>query len=94
MPLPITVYGATDCDDTERTYAHLRARQIPFREVNIDHAPDAERFVIVVNGGFRSTPTLILGEGNLKIILTEPTPAELDQTLTQLGDDLSTFFHI
>lgn len=94
MPLPITVYGATDCDDTERTCAHLRTRQIPFREVNIDLNPDAERFVILVNDGFRSTPTLILGEGNLKIILTEPTNAELDQldqALARLGDNLFSY---
>lgn len=82
MSLPLTLYGATDCDDTERTRAHLRKYDVPFREVNIDHDTEAERFVIFINGGFRSTPTLVIGEGKLKIILTEPTNAELDNVLT------------
>lgn len=81
MSLPIVMYGATDCDDTERTRAHLLARNVPFREVNIDHDADAERFVMFINNGYRSTPTLILGEGKRKLILTEPTNEELDQAL-------------
>ncbi len=81
MSLAITMYGATDCDDTERTRAYLQERGIPFREVNIDHDPDAERFVIFINGGFRSTPTLVIGEGKRKLILTEPTNNQLEEAL-------------
>ncbi len=81
MPVPITLYGATDCDDTERTRHDLHELGVPFREVNIDHDPDAERFVIFINGGFRSTPTLVIGEGKRKLILTEPTNEELEEAL-------------
>lgn len=81
MTLPLTLYGASDCDDTERTRRHLRALGVPFREVNIDNNPDAERFVIFINNGFRSTPTLVMGEGKRKLILTEPTNEELEQAL-------------
>jgi len=82
MPVPITLYGATDCDDTERTRNYLRELGVPFREVNIDHDPDAERFVIFINGGFRSTPTLVIGEGKRKLILTEPANEELAEALS------------
>lgn len=85
VPLPLTLYGATDCDDTACTRERLRQLGIPFREVNIDHDPDAERFVIFINGGYRSTPTLVFGEGKHKTILTEPTNAELNETLAQAG---------
>lgn len=51
---------------------------MPFREVNIDRDAEAERFVIFINGGFRSTPTLVIGEGKRKVILTEPTDEELE----------------
>ncbi|MEW6086671.1 MAG: glutaredoxin family protein [Chloroflexota bacterium] len=85
MPLPLTLYGATDCDDTERTRDRLRELGIPFREVNIDHDPEAERFVIFINRGYRSTPTLVFGEGKFKIIVTEPTDQELDQVLIRAG---------
>lgn len=85
MPLSLTLYGATDCDDTERTRRYLHELGIPFREVNIDHDPAAERFVIFINGGYRSTPTLVLGAGKHKTILTEPTNAELDKALIHAG---------
>ncbi|HEV7237435.1 MAG TPA: glutaredoxin family protein [Ktedonobacteraceae bacterium] len=81
MALPITLYGATHCEDTAATKAHLHERDIPYKEINIDHDPEAERFVIFINGGARSTPTLVLGDGKLKLVLTEPTLAELDEVL-------------
>jgi len=89
MPLSLTLYGATDCDDTERTRSHLRALGIPFHEVNIDHDPAAEQFVTFINRGNRSTPTLVLGDGKTKMIVTEPTDDELDQMLTQAGYSLA-----
>lgn len=82
MPLPIILFGAADCDDTKRTREHLIALNVPFREVNIDRDADAERFVMFINDGYRSTPTLVSGEGKRKLILTEPTNEELDKALT------------
>jgi glutaredoxin len=75
----IILYGATDFDDTERTRNYLEAHHIPFHEVNIDRDKEAERFVIFINNGCRSTPTLVIGEGKMKTILTEPTNQELDE---------------
>lgn len=83
MTTPITVYGDPHCHDSIRSVAHLRQREIAFAEVNIDEDADAERFVIFINGGFRSTPTIVLGEGKRKLILTEPSNAELDEALAQ-----------
>ncbi len=85
MALPLTLYGATDCDDTERTRNHLRQLGIPFTEVNIDVDVEAERFVVFINLGYRSTPTLVFGEGKRKIVLTEPTNEELVQVLVEAG---------
>lgn len=82
MPLPIVLFGAADCDDTERVREHLIALHVPFREVNIDRDADAERFVMFINDGYRSTPTLVFGEGKRKLVLTEPTNEELDKALT------------
>jgi mycoredoxin len=84
-PLPLTLYGADDCDDTEHTLDRLRARRIPFREISIDHDPAAEQFVIFINNGYRSTPTLVFGAGQWKIVLTEPTDEQLVQALRQAG---------
>lgn len=77
----IILYGAVDCDDTQRTRAHLQAGQMPFEEVSIDQDAEAERFVLFINGGFRSTPTLVIGAGQRKVILTEPSNQALDAEL-------------
>ncbi|HRN50637.1 MAG TPA: glutaredoxin family protein [Anaerolineales bacterium] len=77
----IFLYGAADCDDTERTRQHLHSQNIEFTEVSIDTDAEAERFVIFINRGFRSTPTLVIGEGKRKVILTEPSNEELDAEL-------------
>lgn len=88
MPLPLILYGATDCDDTERTRHRLYSLGIPFQEVNIDQDDEAERFVLFVNRGYRSTPTLVFGEGKFKIVVTEPTDQELDQVLIRAGHSI------
>lgn len=85
MPLPIVLYGAEDCDDTLRTRDYLQRLKVPFQEISIDQDSEAERFVIFINGGFRSTPTLVLGERKRKVVLTEPSARELVKTLKELG---------
>lgn len=85
MSTLLTVYGDSHCEDTLRSTQHLRQRNIPFREVDIDLDSEAERFVVFINGGFRSTPTLVFGEGQRKVVLTEPSNAQLDEVLAQEG---------
>mgnify|MGYP001223813717 CR=1 FL=1 len=84
-PLPLTLYGGIDCDDTEHVVGRLAALDIPYRPVIIENDPDAERFVIFINNGYRSTPTLVFGDGNYKIVLTEPTDEELARVLRETG---------
>jgi mycoredoxin len=84
-PVPITVYGEPGCEDTAFARAHLIRRGIAFREVNIQEDAAAEVFVTFVNGGFRSTPTIVFGDGKFKLVLTEPDAALLDQALKVVG---------
>jgi mycoredoxin len=88
MPELIRLYGAIDCDDSERTREHLKHLGIPFQEINIMHDAQAKNFVIFVNNGFQSTPTLVIGEGKRKIIMTEPTNAELEVIVVEAGYSL------
>jgi len=44
--------------------------------------------VIFINGGFRSTPTLVIGDGKVKTILTEPSDTQLEEMLLQAGYSL------
>jgi glutaredoxin len=54
----LTVYSTTWCCDCRRVKQFLRERHVPFREVNIDEAPDAEELVLRVNNGRRKVPTI------------------------------------
>ena len=84
---PITLFGADDCYDTQRTRQQLIQLGIPFNEIRIDDDPIATSFVTVVNGGYRSTPTLLIGQGKEKVVITEPTNPELVAILRQIGYD-------
>lgn len=81
MNQSIILYGKTYCEDSDRSRAHLQKLGVPFREVNIDHDADAERFVMFVNGGNRATPTVVIGGGNRRLVLTEPTDEELEEAV-------------
>ena len=78
----IIMYGATHCEDTQRTRAQLQALGRVFEDINIDHDLMAEQFVIYVNHGGRSTPTVIFeATTRRKIVLVEPTDAEVEAAL-------------
>ena len=70
----ITVYGAHSCPACRNSKMFLGEHQIPYRWVNIDEDAQAERFVIDKNGGRRSIPTIVFGDGSF---LVQPTAAEL-----------------
>ncbi len=85
MPEPITMYGATHCGDTIRVRRILQSRSIPFGDVNIDHDPEAERFVKFINGGNRTTPTIVVGESKWKLVVIEPDNQEVEEMLQRAG---------
>jgi len=85
MPVPLTMYGATHCEDTQHVREQLTAWLIPFAEINVDHDAIAEQFVLFINGGQRRTPTLVIGNDTRKTILTEPDDNLLKATLWDSG---------
>jgi mycoredoxin len=58
---PITMYSTNWCPDCWRAKSFLKARGVPFREVNIEEDPSAEKIVIEANNGKRTVPTLEVG---------------------------------
>ncbi len=85
MTEPLTLYGAGNCDDTERARKNLLRWGVSFREIDILQDDDARTFVRVINGGSQSTPTLVFGDGKRKLVITEPTDDELLQVLIETG---------
>ena len=55
----LVMYTTTWCGDCVVTKRALSKLEVPFREVNIEENPDAAAYVMQVNGGRRSVPTLV-----------------------------------
>jgi mycoredoxin len=56
----VKIYSTTWCGDCQVTKTFLRKFNIPFEEVNIEEHPDAASYVMQVNNGRRSVPTLVV----------------------------------
>lgn len=56
----VKMYSTTWCGDCQVTKTFLKKLAIPFEEVNIEEHPDAAEYVMKVNNGKRSVPTLVV----------------------------------
>ena len=56
---PVVMYTTTWCGDCQVTKAALNRLGVAFEEVNIEHDPAAADYVMQVNQGRRSVPTLV-----------------------------------
>jgi mycoredoxin len=54
----IKMYTTTTCGDCRVTKRVLEQRGLAFTEINIEENPQAAEYVMSVNGGRRSVPTL------------------------------------
>jgi mycoredoxin len=57
-PDVLTVYTTSRCGDCDAAKRALSSLGVPFREVRLDERPEAIDFVLAVNEGRRSVPTL------------------------------------
>lgn len=55
----LVVYSTTWCGDCQVTKRALTQLSVPFTEINIEEDPAAAAYVMQVNGGRRSVPTLV-----------------------------------
>jgi glutaredoxin-like protein len=74
----ITMYGTGWCPDCTRSKRWLDRHGIPFTWRDIEKDEQARSYVIEVNHGNRSVPTLVFGDGS---VLVEPSDAELARKL-------------
>ncbi|ABY35039.1 MAG TPA: glutaredoxin-like protein [Chloroflexus aurantiacus] len=78
----IVVYGTNWCPDCRRAQRVLDQHGVPYTYINIEHDPAAAEFVIKVNNGNQSVPTIVFPDGS---ILVEPSNHLLQTKLNQLG---------
>jgi mycoredoxin len=70
----LTMYTTTWCGYCVRLKRGLERAGVEFDEVNIELDPEAEKFVLGVNGGYATVPTLKLANGE---VMTNPTLPDL-----------------
>ena len=78
----IVFYSTLWCPDCIRARQLLDGRGVPYRCIDIDEDAEGEAYVLQVNAGYRSVPTLAFPDG---AVLVEPSNAELADRLRQLG---------
>ena len=75
----IKIYGTKWCGDCFLALKTIQARKIKYEWIDIDKDPQAEKFVIQTNHGFRSVPTIVFDDGS---ILVEPSRGDLIKKLS------------
>jgi mycoredoxin len=73
-PSQIVMYTTEYCSDCMRAKRFFEANNIPYLRIGLEDNEDATEFVIQVNNGYRSVPTIIFPDGS---ILVEPSWEEL-----------------
>ena len=78
VPAPLVVYSTTWCGYCRTLKRQLADEGIAFTEVNIEETPGAAEFVMDVNRGNQTVPTVLFPDGST---LTNP---RLSAVLAQL----------
>ncbi len=82
MPEPLTMYTTRWCGYCRRLKSQLARDGIEVREIDIELDPDAAEYVMAVNGGNQTVPTLVFADGSA---LTNPSVAQVKDRLTELA---------
>jgi mycoredoxin len=82
MTQPLTMYTTTWCAFCKRLKRQLAADGIEMTEVDIEQDPAAADFVMSVNGGFQTVPTVVFPDGSA---LTNPSAAAVKERLQDLA---------
>ncbi len=76
----IKIYATNWCGDCRIAKRWFDAHDIPYEYINIEEDDKAAEFVVRVNRGMRSVPTIVFPDGS---ILVEPTTRELASKVLQ-----------
>jgi mycoredoxin len=79
---PLTMYTTNWCAFCRRLKSQLAAEGIDIAEVNIEEEPAAADYVMAINGGFQTVPTVVFPDGST---MTNPSLADVKQRLSDLA---------
>ena len=75
LPSQIVMYTTQYCSDCRRAKAVFEANKICYLNVNLEGNKEEMQFVMTLNKGYRSVPTIIFPDGS---ILVEPSWDQLE----------------
>ena len=78
MAESLVMYSTVWCGYCKRLKTMMKAAGIPFTEVDIEHDPAAAAFVMGVNGGNQTVPTVKFPDGSA---LTNPSLKDVQAKL-------------
>jgi mycoredoxin len=81
VPESLTMYTTRWCGFCRRLKAQLAREGIDVREVDIEADPDAADYVMSVNGGNQTVPTIVFPDGSA---MTNPSAAQVKHRLAEL----------
>lgn len=76
----VTVYSTQWCGYCTRLKRQMQHEGIPFVDVDIEHDAQATEYVMSVNGGMQTVPTLVFPDGSA---LTNPSLLQVKERLTK-----------
>ncbi len=81
-PSQIVMYATEYCPDCHRAKAFFEANKIEYLRVGLEGNEEATQFVMNINNGNRSVPTIIFPNGS---VLVEPSWGELRETIEKIS---------
>ncbi len=83
MAQPLTMYTTTWCAFCRRLKSQLALEGIEITEINIEDVPSAADYVMSVNGGNQTVPTVVFPDGSA---MTNPSANAVKQRLGELAE--------
>jgi len=80
--VPVTMYTTSWCGFCKRLKAQLGRVGVEVTEVDIERDEAAAEFVMSVNGGNQTVPTLLFGDGSTMV---NPSAAQVQARLAELA---------
>ena len=74
----LTIYSTEWCGYCHRLMRQLDREGVGYEVVDIEHEPDAADYVMSVNGGNQTVPTVVFPDGTA---LTNPSLSEVKERL-------------
>jgi mycoredoxin len=78
-PTQIVMYTTEHCADCHRAKTFFDANHIEYMKVGLEDNEKATEFVLRLNKGYRSVPTIVFPDGS---VLAEPSWEELRRKIT------------